>query len=570
MSRIHSIQQKMKQNYQLTKYPSLFENTYWGGSKVGTYCDYGSDIYNNRNAFVEQYHIQSSVSELPKRKQDLIDNVFKIYTDRDEFYDHVEHYVTTSNKYVSVLSPYIEHKDPYFQNFLAKTNFKLFKPMYSGSTSTFIIDVSDGFISEKQTKIMALHQFMENLNQEPNMDINVWVDENVDFPLHTAIETNQVDIVQSLLNHPRIKVNLKDNDNETPLYRAINNYQTEIVIMLLDHELIDPNIKTGKDWITALELSYKRKNMDCLKLLLEHPRIDPNLDECVYSHHHEKNILHDTIEEHANVATELLLKHPRIDLNLKNSENYTELQQCIRGNNIFALNLLLNHPRVNVDVENDDGEGIIQCCIDYGLYFRKEMFPILLKHPRVNVNQKISNGQTLLHNLVYEEEDLCFKDKGDFVNIFNLLVENPNFDGNVQNDCNKTALYYACFKSSTDWLHRLLPYSSLESVQRMYDELLTDSNEESTDDSSVSDEECTEEIKTILHDFIENCKREKREERYLTEQFCLSTIQPFVPTQLKRKNPLYLGPDVVKEISSYLQWSDISKKKSKEFIVHFQ
>ena len=556
----------MKQNYQLTKYPSLFENTCWGCSKVGTYCDYGSDIYHNRNAFVEQYHIKSRVSELPTIKQRLVDNLFKIY-DRYHLYDHVEHYVTTSHKFVSVSSPYIDkHNEPYFQNFLTKTNFKQFKPMYSGSTSTFIIDVSDGFISEKEIKITALHQFIEKLNHESNIDINVWVDENVEFPLHTAIETNQVDIVQSLLNHPRIKVNLKDYYKETPLYRAINNYQTEIVIMLLDHELIDPNIKTGEDWITALELSYEKKNMDCFKLLLQHPRIDPNLDDCFHSAHYPKNILHDAIEKHENVATELLLQHPRIDLNLKDSQNYTELQLCVRENNIFALNLLLNHPRVNVDVEDGIGEGILQCCVNYGLHWRKEMFSFLLKHPRVNVNQQNYYGGTLLHDLVDEEEELCFENKGDFVEIFNILIENPNFDGNIRNESNKTALDFACINNSTDWVHRLLPYSSLESVQRTYDAF---SNAKSTDDASVSDEECTEEIKTILHDFIENCKREQREERYLTEQFCLSMIQPFVPTQLKRKNPLYLGPDVVKEISSYLQWSDISKKKSKELIIHF-
>ena len=87
---------------------------------------------------------------------------------------------------------------------------------------------------------------------------------------------------------------------------------------------------------------------------------------------------------------------------------------------------------------------------------------------------------------------------------------------------------------------RDMPYipTQCRVYQRTYDAF---SNAKSTDDASVSDEECTEEIKTILHDFIENCKREQREERYLTEQFCLSMIQPFVPTQLKRKNPLYLA-----------------------------
>ena len=47
-------------------------------------------------------------------------------------------------------------------------------------------------------------------------------------------------------------------------------------------------------------------------------------------------------------------------------------------------------------------------------------------------------------------------------------------------------------------------------------------------------------------------------------------IQPYVATQLKRKNPFYICEDLVKDISSYLQWSDISKKKKKEMKIYFE
>ena len=47
-------------------------------------------------------------------------------------------------------------------------------------------------------------------------------------------------------------------------------------------------------------------------------------------------------------------------------------------------------------------------------------------------------------------------------------------------------------------------------------------------------------------------------------------IQPYVSTQLKRKNPLYIGEDLVKDISSYLQWSDISNKSKQEMKIYFE
>ena len=551
-------------NFERTNYPSIFENTYWGR---GTQ-KYSNNIYHNRNTFVQQYQIKSYVRNLPAKKKSLIDDIFKKqkFVNR-HIYDKVENYLTTSNKYICVVSPYITDSDDDFKSLLRsldKNNFKLFEPIYSNGASTFIFEVSDGFMTYKEDKIQGLRQFIENPNIYPNV-----VDEHSESPLHHAIETNQVDIVEKLLNNPKIKVNLKDQYNETPLHRAIDNYQTDIVVMLLKHERINLNINSGntwieENWITPLELCYEKNIMDFFKMFLQDCRINPNLDG-------DKNLLHIAIKDNAHVAVELLLQHPQIELNEKDGQGNTELHQCIEYGNNVALDLLLNHPSVDVNLKNNNGDTILYQCIEYG-NDRMDQLRILLKHPAVNLNIKHSFKNPLLHLIVADGEfEDVYLDDENRIELFKIMVENLNLDVNIRNDYDKTVLERSCLSNSVEWVYLILKYSSLEDVQRVYYELVDnvsdnvsdgdhDDNSDDDMDDSYNDHP-TNEILDILNNYIENYKKE---DRYLTEKFCMCMIQPSIHT--KKSNPLYLGPDLFKVISSYLQWSDISTKKTSWFM----
>lgn len=540
----------IKRNYELTKYPNIFEYYQWGSAEVGIYCGHHHDIiYENRNAFVEEYNIKSFVYSLPTAKENMISDLKE---KNRWFLDHFERYRTTSNKYICIASPYISKDDPKFKRFLSENDFKLFEPMYRSDASTFIIDVSDGF--DKENKIQTLHKFMKVLKEDPTISPNFIV-ENEDFPLHTAIELNQVDVVHSLLNHPIINVNLKDQYDETPLYRAIDNYDNEIATMLLKHEMIDPNSNNIllDDKSSPLNLCLEKDNMELFELLLQHPRID--LRAC-------NAILHNAIGNHANVATELLLQHPRIPLDYLGN---TDLDRCMNDCNTFALNLLLNHPRVDVNVENESGETVLHSYLEYSSRYKMEVFQILFKHPRVNLNKKNSHGCPVLHFII-DDDNTYFNnlEKKKNIEIFKIMVENPSFDINIRDNNNQTALDFACLNNKPKWVHRLLSYSSLEDAKRTYDTVVFNN-----DNPRFSKDE-NDEIISILNIFIEKEKKEKKEDCFLTEKFCMSMIQPYVSTQLKRKNPLYIGEDLVKDISSYLQWSDISNKSKQEMKIYFE
>ena len=73
-----------KKNYEMTKYPSIFDNTYWG-----TYAfngdNFNSEMVDNRNKFVEEFQITKNGYNAPEyiynqiNPQYLFDKAFKNY-----------------------------------------------------------------------------------------------------------------------------------------------------------------------------------------------------------------------------------------------------------------------------------------------------------------------------------------------------------------------------------------------------------------------------------------------------------------------------------------------------------
>jgi hypothetical protein len=85
----------------LTKYPKIFAGTYWGNGMLKI----SQDIANNRNTFVEEYHIKSACHSPPKyvRMHIYVGSSGEyIYNDMD----HIEVYKTHHKNYIVISSPY--------------------------------------------------------------------------------------------------------------------------------------------------------------------------------------------------------------------------------------------------------------------------------------------------------------------------------------------------------------------------------------------------------------------------------------------------------------------------------
>ena len=115
---------------ELTKYPKIFKNIYWGVSdSEGNEGPSSDEIIENRNAFVEEFNIIRTKRILKTIDEDL--NLGNY----NEF-DHIESYYTIDKKNIIISSPYSPaDKDGEFH---LKKGFTQYKKLYHKDADTYI------------------------------------------------------------------------------------------------------------------------------------------------------------------------------------------------------------------------------------------------------------------------------------------------------------------------------------------------------------------------------------------------------------------------------------------------
>jgi len=124
----------------LTDYPKIFTR-YWGNFEVCSEDNNNIELKNiifNRNSFVKEFDIIKFML-LPKYidRREKLENIYCY----NNYYDHTESYYTKNNEYIIIISPYLtlEREDyPEYIKFYENKGFKIYKPLYSCDTITFI------------------------------------------------------------------------------------------------------------------------------------------------------------------------------------------------------------------------------------------------------------------------------------------------------------------------------------------------------------------------------------------------------------------------------------------------
>ncbi len=126
----------MIQNYQLTEYPKLYVNYYWGGFEYQKENVYNMDetIFKNRNSFVKKYKIKINKNARYHHPAYVEKNVsYKL----DYFlFDHVEIYETYDKKFIILISPYTVTDESAER--LKKNKWKKIDNMYTLNSESFI------------------------------------------------------------------------------------------------------------------------------------------------------------------------------------------------------------------------------------------------------------------------------------------------------------------------------------------------------------------------------------------------------------------------------------------------
>ncbi|MDR2807028.1 MAG: ankyrin repeat domain-containing protein [Puniceicoccales bacterium] len=218
-------------------------------------------------------------------------------------------------------------------------------------------------MTPKQLTIRLFELFKENkLRKEDEQEVKALINEGADISaidtynsrsfngntvLHKAVQLDNVEIVQFLLQQPKINVNIQDKFYGTPLSEAVHS-RREIFELLLKQENIDVNM--GR----PLHKAVRCNKLHMIKRLLQHPNIDINSYGAGGGTPLHNGIMQGSVE-----AIQLLLQNSKINVNDDKFDVYdfggTPLLCAVIRVEPEIVKRLLEHPQVGIDIPSKCG-----------------------------------------------------------------------------------------------------------------------------------------------------------------------------------------------------------------------
>lgn len=230
------------------------------------------------------------------------------------------------------------------------------------------------FDNEKEANVIISASMSNNVEAiihcagELGMDVN-FKNKNNETPLFQAVMSRSLDALELLLHHKNININCLDNEGANLLHVASrrNFYEGMKILIDLknknnDEYVLDINAKNNYGE-TPLTIAAELGHVEIIKLLLNHPKINPNyalkngtpLHLC---------LIQDNVE-----LLKIMLDSNKFNPNIKNQSSFTPLHIAAIRNLPEAIKILCNK-NYNVDVNCLDQTGQSPLCmsIDSGDY----------------------------------------------------------------------------------------------------------------------------------------------------------------------------------------------------------
>ncbi|VDI64217.1 Hypothetical predicted protein, partial [Mytilus galloprovincialis] len=149
------------------------------------------------------------------------------------------------------------------------------------------------------------------------MNIPTLIFQGGDIVLHEALRREELEMIELLLESPKIDLNQKNKDGNTVLHKAVRRGELQMVELLLELSNIDQNQK-NKNGDTILQSAINGKHPEIVKLILDRTVVDP-MEKNMYG----DNALHTGARRGNLEIVKLLLERTDIDPTEKNQRNNT-------------------------------------------------------------------------------------------------------------------------------------------------------------------------------------------------------------------------------------------------------
>ena len=130
----------LKTNAERTKYPEIFENTYWGRSRCD---DLPERIFEGRNVIVERYHI---IGYNERLHGDVLH-----YFHNANVFDHVEVYSCEWCRFLIIVSPY----GRCFNSTFHATEFYPERQLYAPSAESWVFEMQGANQFKRHLRIVG-------------------------------------------------------------------------------------------------------------------------------------------------------------------------------------------------------------------------------------------------------------------------------------------------------------------------------------------------------------------------------------------------------------------------------
>ncbi|RWR99322.1 hypothetical protein B4U79_03785, partial [Dinothrombium tinctorium] len=359
-------------------------------------------------------------------------------------------------------------------------------------------------------------EMVKMLMLHPRIDINIRNNLGL-TPLHLAAMRGNFKIVRILLNHPLINVDAVCYKNCTPLWYAVSKGHYITVQIIADQCDLDFNLCHSMS-MNILCLAFLNKFTRIVETLLQmNCKIDLNLED-----EHKNSLLHFAVfgksenedytefvvnlggKEDVNLERKIiyllsllfrtvkidektlnrknihgetplfltakngyenvlkfLLKNfePFIDLNITNIFNYSLLHIAVENNNFYCVKEIL---QTKIDLERKNFQEL--SAFEMALIEKRfKTIKIMIDSGKFNLKRFDNYGNSILHQLFFESKrtvKMSRKEKQEIImQIFDILLKNPQVDENIVNASNKygkTILHFAAMNNFDSVIKMLL------------------------------------------------------------------------------------------------------------------
>lgn len=297
--------------------------------------------------------------------------------------------------------------------------------------------------------------------------------------LRDAAYFSRVSVIKALLRQPDLRAVMGSSYMQMTLLFAIkygskDANSLEIVQILLLEKGIDPNACHG---CTPLEAAVERDDMAMVKMLLSHPKVNPN------TRGHEHSPLCNSVRGKRLELARLLLERLDTDVNqgCSDVEDYGDaLRSAIQLGDLLITKLLLR--RKDIDV-NKAGKHRPPLAIAASCGNSKIVSEIL-RHPGIDPNHtSISREPLMVHEMAkgswnfemissetrygsISDSPLLLAAQNGHLNTIKLLLEDSRVSTMSLDETGRTPLWWAAHKSSPDIVNLLLEKDGGEQINK--------------------------------------------------------------------------------------------------------